>query len=253
MLVSKRCVSFFVAIYRLILVGGLLTISIIKLLILGKFYSEQQKELVSIKLSQHLLKLMKISVHIKGEVPESLENTLVVANHISWLDILIISSVIHPKFVAKKEIERWPFVGQLAKFFGTVFVDRENKRSLINVNKQLSVILKNGSCIAVFPEGKTSLGLSVETFKSSLFEPICQAKGYVLPIALQYLDSHNQLTTRPNFAGDITVWRSFWNILTCERLIATLIFEPHLSTQEIPERDKLTIKAQQAIEKHWQI
>ena len=249
--VSKQNISLVVSLKRLFVLGFSLTVGIVKLSLLNKFYDDQKKELFSIKLAHRLLKSMNVSVQIKGEMPENLQNTLIVANHISWLDILIISSTAHPQFVAKKEIARWPLIGQLTKCCGAIFVDRQNKRSLIKVNEQLAIVLKKGNCIAVFPEGRTTTGLSVDRFKSSLFEPICQAKGYVLPIALQYLDANNQLTSRPNFAGDITAWRSLWNILTCDKLVANVIFEKPLNTQDIKDRSELAIKAQQSIAKYW--
>lgn len=249
--VAQQKVCFFISVKRLCSLFFYLIVNVIKLSVCSRFYSEQQKEQFSIKLSHRLLKSMNVSVQIHGQLPDNLQNTLIVANHISWLDILVISSVAHPKFVAKKEIACWPIVGRLSKSFGAVFVDRGNKRSLLKVNEQLSAILQEGSCIAVFPEGKTTVGLSVEPFKSSLFEPICQAKGYVLPVALQYLDANNQLTTRSNFAGDITAWRCLWNILTCDKLTATVTFEAPLNTKDVSERNELAIKAQQVIAKYW--
>lgn len=248
---SRQRVNFITAIWRVIKLTWHFTLGLLRLCVFNKFYTEANKEAFVQSWSNKLLKLLDIQVSIQGKKPTRFNNTLLVANHISWLDILIIFTVVKPRFVAKKEIASWPIVGMIANLGDTIFIERENKRSITYVNSLIAKALQAGSCIAVFPEGKTSLGVSVEPFKSSLFDAVLRSKGQVLPIALQYLDSASSITTRPSFAGDTTLLRSVWNVLTCYKLTVNISFEQTLPSHQFLDRSGLAVASRQKIIKHW--
>lgn len=248
---SKKRVNFIIAIWRVIKLTCHFSIGFLRLSLFGKFYTEDDKEKLVRQWSYKLLKLLDIQLIVAGEVPLKFNNTLLVANHISWLDILIIFTVTKPRFVAKKQIASWPFIGSLVKLGNTIFIERENKRSITQVNVKMSDALQQGSCIAIFPEGKTTLGSSVEAFKSSLFDSILRSKGEVLPIALQYLDCSSSITTQPSFAGNITLMQSIWNILSCYKLTVKVSFEQPLQANQFLDRSSLALAAQKEVIKHW--
>lgn len=247
----KQQVNFITAIWRVIKLIWHFFLGLLKLCLFSKFYTESDKETFVRSWSSKLLKLLDIRVVIQGKEPTQFNNTLLVANHISWLDILIIFTTVKPRFVAKKEIASWPIVGMIAKLGDTIFIERENKRSITQVNVLIAKALQEGHCVAVFPEGKTSLGISVEPFKSSLFDAVFNSNGHVLPIALQYLDSNLSMTTRPSFAGNITLFRSVWNVLTCYKLTVNISFEQTLPAKQFLDRSNLAIASRQKILKHW--
>jgi len=111
---------------------------------------------------------------------------LLVANHVSWLDIELIHSQRVAGFVAKSEIERWPLVGWLAKRGGTIYHRRGSNESLSAVTDLMVERLKSGEAVAAFPEGGTTDGLSVRTFHARIFQAAFAAQVPVQPVALCY-------------------------------------------------------------------
>ena len=111
---------------------------------------------------------------------------LFVANHVSWMDICLLHSRHVVGFVAKAEISRWPLIGWLASRAGTIYHHRGNNESLHGVMHQMVQRLEAGAAVGVFPEGRTTDGLSVHTFHARIFQPALAAKVPVQPVALRY-------------------------------------------------------------------
>lgn len=111
---------------------------------------------------------------------------LFVANHISWLDIVLIHSQRPVNFVAKSEIARWPFVGWLASRAGTIFHRRGNTDSLAAVMATVVERLGEGQPVGVFPEGGSGHGDKVGTFHARIFQTALDANAPVQPVALRY-------------------------------------------------------------------
>lgn len=145
---------------------------------------------------------------------EPLAHALVVANHISWLDIFVINSV-HPcRFVAKAEIRSWPVVGWLVALAGTVFIARGSRRDLRHIFKGLVAVLAQGERVAFFPEGTTSRQGTVLPFHANLFEAAIDAKVPVQPYAIEYLDAQGGHHTSVDYVGDTTFVQSLLAILS---------------------------------------
>lgn len=113
------------------------------------------------------LALFNVRVREKGR-PEGERARLVLANHVSWLDIPVIGSLRPMSFVAKSEIAGWPLIGHLAKLQRTVFIERARKAATAEVNQEVARRLKGGEAIVLFPEGTTGDGNRLLTFRSSL-------------------------------------------------------------------------------------
>lgn len=111
---------------------------------------------------------------------------LFVANHVAWLDISLLHSRHVVGFVAKAEISRWPLIGWLASRGGTIYHHRGNNESLNGVMHQMVQRLQSGQAVGVFPEGRTTDGLSVHTFHARIFQPAVAAPATVQPVALRY-------------------------------------------------------------------
>lgn len=111
---------------------------------------------------------------------------LFVANHVSWMDICLLHSRHVVGFVAKAEISRWPLIGWLASRAGTIYHHRGNNESLHGVMHQMVQRLESGRAVGVFPEGRTTDGLSVHTFHARIFQPAVAATVPVQPVALRY-------------------------------------------------------------------
>lgn len=251
MKVNKQTVSTIVALWRIIKLVNHFSYGAIKVFLFAKFYNDTQKATLLQTWSKKLLHILDIHLILNGHLPNQLANTLIVSNHISWLDILIIFTVNKPRFVAKQEIANWFILGRLAKAGDTIFINRANKKELTQINKQLSTALAEGTCVAIFPEGTTSLGDSLLPFKAPLFEPIYQSKGKVLPIAIQYKDTNGRINNRPSFVGKISLLTSIWRVLTCYQLTVTMTFHSLLDCQTYRSRNELAHAAQETIHKNW--
>lgn len=131
-----------------------------------------------------VLFILGVRVRSSGEAADN--PVLLVANHISWVDVLVISSQKPSLFVAKSDLRHWPIIGLLAKASGTIFVQRESKVELLRVNEQLSHFLQRGGAVSFFPEGTSTDGRGLNRFKSSLYESAFSACSNVQALALNY-------------------------------------------------------------------
>ena len=111
-----------------------------------------------------------------------------VANHVSWVDIVLLHSQKRMGFVAKREIEGWPLVGWMADRAETIFHTRGSSESLGGVMHEMLARLHGGRAVAVFPEGRTRPGKDVGPFHARIFTPAVEARVPVQPVALRYGD-----------------------------------------------------------------
>lgn len=109
-----------------------------------------------------------------------------VANHVSWIDIVLMHSQHMLGFVAKAEISRWPLIGRMASRAGTIYHHRGNNESLHGVMHQMLERLRLGEAVGVFPEGRTTDGRAIATFHARIFQPVMLAEVPVQPVALRY-------------------------------------------------------------------
>ena len=162
--------------------------------------------------SRRLLGLCRIEVEQVPGAPV-LAHALIVANHVSWLDIFVINAL-HPcRFVAKAEIRAWPVLGWLAAAAGTVFIARGNRRELRHIFKGLVTVLQQGQRVAFFPEGTTSRQGEVLPFHANLFEAAIDAKVPVQPYALSYVDAAGAFHPSVDYVGDTSFVDSLFTIL----------------------------------------
>ena len=183
--------------------------------------------------SARLLAVLDIRLEIKGTPPPPLPgNTLVVANHVSWLDIFALYNVTLTRFVAKKEIRDWPVIGTLVTRAGTLYIDRGNRRDAARINQMLADSLTAGNGMAVFPEGTTTDGASLLPFKASLFESAIRAESAVQPVAIRYLDPDGQRSDAVAYIGDITFVQSLRRLLGARGLTVELSFAPPLPSRD---------------------
>ena len=185
-----------------------------------------------------LLRILKVKVIIHGDSSSLLGSQpyLLVANHISWLDIHIINSIRPVIFVAKADVSKWPIFGYLASMLGTIFIQREKLSDIKRVIHLMKEKLTHQEVVAIFPEGTSTDGKTVLPFKSNLFEPAHQAHVDVLPIAIQYQEK-GQYSDRAAFIGDMELIDSIKNILNTNDLEAHIYLSEklsaHLTRQEL--------------------
>lgn len=184
-----------------------------------------------------MLKRFGIEVQVVG-APAPAGPLLLVANHISWVDILALHAVCPCRFVAKADVARWPLVGTVVTGGGTIYVRRESRRDAMRVVERMAEALKDGDILAVFPEGTTSDGSAVLPFHSSLIQAAISAGAPVQPVALQIVDGRTGRPSRAaSYMGDESLAGSVWRTLRARELCAVVTFG---APQRAAGRDRRT-------------
>lgn len=146
---------------------------------------------------------------------------LLVANHISWLDIPVMHAARFCRFVSKDDIQRWPLIGGLATAAGTLYIARSSRRDASRMVQTMAASLGQGDVLAVFPEGTTGDGLSLLPFHSNLLQSAVVADAPVQPVALRFVTAvDGAVSTAPSYAGDTTLLTSIWRTLRADQLVA---------------------------------
>lgn len=194
--------------------------------------------------SRQLLTILGISLHIRGA--SVADGTLLVANHVSWVDILAINALHPAAFVSKSEVRRWPAVGWMAAQNDTIFLQRGRPGNSRAASVEIADRLDAGGTVALFPEGTTTDGSHVLPFHSALLQPALDAQRPIQSVALRYLDATGQPTTAPAYWGNMSLIECLGNIISARSLIAEVIVQPPLATEAIPGRRTLaaTLHAQ---------
>jgi 1-acyl-sn-glycerol-3-phosphate acyltransferase len=134
--------------------------------------------------------------------------SLVVANHVSWLDAVALGAICDAAIVAKAETQRWPLIGSMLERNGTLFVERRPTRALLAVNAAIAARLARGESVAVFPEGTTTDGAGVLAFRTALFQPAVLGGHPVHALALVYRDGTGRRCAQAAYIDDLSLWQS---------------------------------------------
>jgi lyso-ornithine lipid O-acyltransferase len=125
-----------------------------------------------------------MTINLEGALPQA--PVLLVSNHVSWLDIPLLSTVMPSSFIAKREVGTWPFFRNLAKLQRTVFVDRDRRYTTGVKRAEIAARLQAGDSLVLFPEGTSSDGMQVLPFKSSYFGAVEDLDVAVVPVTISY-------------------------------------------------------------------
>ncbi len=188
--------------------------------------------------SRDLLAVLHVRVERVNEPEEWPHGAMIMMNHVSWLDIFAILSVVPCVFVAKSEIRGWPLVGRLVAGVGTLFIERGKKSHARHMNEAIVAALHAGRVIAVCPEGGTSPGDRLRPFHAALFQPAINAQTTVQPVALRYLDARGEPTLAAAYIEDVSLLGSIWSIARERRMRVELRFaEPIRAHADMHRRD----------------
>jgi 1-acyl-sn-glycerol-3-phosphate acyltransferase len=205
--------------------------------VLFPFYSSQRRFHAINRWSRQILQMLELQVIVHGSRPTGHAPTLIVCNHVSWLDVWVVDSVVPVRFVAKSDIRSWPVIGFLVAGAGTIFIERQKRQDTMRTNRAIVHALTSGERVAVFPEGTTTDGTELKPFHASLFQPALGAGARVVVAALRYVDSDGTLDLDASYAGDRSLWESVRLILSHRRLHAELIFAATVDVHGKTRRD----------------
>lgn len=186
--------------------------------------SQTQRDLRVQAWASAMVQILGIELCIRGPVPVN-GPLLLVANHISWLDILVLHAAHHCRFVSKADVGRWPLLGVLATGAGTLYIQRESRRDALRVVHHMAKALQEGDILAVFPEGTTGDGHGLLPFHANLIQAAIAANAPVQPVALRYVDSATGANSQAiSYVGDETLMGSLWRTLCASQVRADVAF-----------------------------
>ena len=171
--------------------------------------------------SRRLLRVFRIETQFTGDIPSS---GLLVCNHLSYLDILVLSALAPCVFVAKREVKHWPVFGWFAKLAGTVFVHREQRAQAFQTVDEIEAALQTGAVAVLFPEGTSSGGETVLPFKSSLLEPAARQTHSLTAGLLQYELRDGDVSEEVCYWKDMTLVPHLINLCSKRAVQASVHF-----------------------------
>jgi 1-acyl-sn-glycerol-3-phosphate acyltransferase len=184
----------------------------------------QQRAACLSKWVRRALRSAGIHLQVAGPVPPS---GVVVCNHTSYIDILVVSSAVPTLFVSKKEVRAYPIIGQAAELCGTIFIDRDKSVSGQNIASEMDEALLAGTCITFFPEGTTTDGSTMLRFRAALFSAPARLHLPIHPAAIRYTlpdPQHGDAAQLVCYWGDMELIRHALRLLTLPRVDANLLF-----------------------------
>ena len=184
--------------------------------------------------SARVLRAMGIELRLSG-TPRA--GVLMVANHVSWLDITALHAVApHIRFVSKSAIAHWPLVGTLARVGGTLFIERERKRDALRVVHEVAAALRTGDTVGVFPEGTTGPGATLLPFHANLLQAAITTGTPVQPVVLRYSQPHQAFSEAAQYVGDTTLLGSALRVAGAVGLVVHVEFLDAEATADIDRR-----------------
>lgn len=171
------------------------------------------------------------------------QGALLVCNHVSWLDILVLGASWRLIFLGNAGILRWPILGWIIKRAGTLFITRG--QGAMQATLDICQVLQQGRNVLLFPEGKTTDGLSMMRLQPRLFQAAIDARVPLQPVAIRYFNAAGARVVHHSFAGDTTLLQSVWNTVRGPRICAEITLFAPLACSD--HRQELAGQAEQLI------
>ena len=193
-----------------------------------------------------LLAILSIRLRLSGTLPDAKDQPIMlVANHVSWLDVYSLNTVCPSRFVAKSEIRSWPLLGWLSRNVGTLFIKRTKITDIVRINKDIGNALTTGDFVAVFPEGTTSDGTTVKHFHGSLLQSAVAVEASLCPVAIRYHDASGEISKAAVYVN-VSLFDSLKKILQQPWIEVELIFSDPVNSRG-KNRRELARTTQQVI------
>ncbi|MEK8044970.1 lysophospholipid acyltransferase family protein [Ideonella margarita] len=177
--------------------------------------------------SRKLLAVVGLSLTVNGQARQA--GGLLIANHVSWLDIAVLHAACpQARFVSKADVRKWPLLGWLIAGVGTLFIERERKRDAMRMVHDMAAALQRGETVAVFPEGTTGAGAQTLPFHANLLQAAIAVEAPIIPAALRYSEPGHAFAWSAQYIDDTTLVQSIWRVVSARGLAVELtILPPH--------------------------
>lgn len=192
-----------------------------------------------------VLRCMGVRITKSGGPIRNVPGVLVVSPHMSWVDALVINTLMSGNFVAKAELIGWPGLGLMARRMNVIPIDRARLRRLPEVVGTVAERLRSGQTVVAFPEGTTWCGLAHGNFRPAIFQAAIDAGRPVQPLRLSYHQRDGRPSTIPAFVGDDTLLSSFLRVVSAAPIVAHV----HVEELQLPgeHRRDLAQRCQEAV------
>lgn len=240
------------AVYRLLALAAHLLAGVLTVLWLFPFLDRAERDRRVVRWAGQLLRVLRVRLTTHGRVPTVRGGgALIVANHVSWLDIYLILGLLPARFISKAEVRDWPVIGWLAeKAAGTLFLERAKKSDARRMNARMADHLRGGECLALFPEGTTTDGRELLPFYPSLFQPAVEAGAQAWPALIRYRRADGTYCEAAAYHGEMSLLASLKNVLRQPEIRADITFLPPIAAAGLHRRE-LAARAEAAIRAAW--
>jgi 1-acyl-sn-glycerol-3-phosphate acyltransferase len=185
--------------------------------------------------SAKMLRMLGLELRVQGQFRPGAK--LIVANHVSWIDILAIHAVCpEARFVSKADVQQWPLVNRLVDSANTLYIQREKRRDALRVVHQMAEALKAGDTVAAFPEGTTGDGRALLPFHANLLQAAIATETPIQPVALRFSDAQQAVSPAALWVGDTTLAGTLWLLASGRGMVAHVTVLTALSTAHADRR-----------------
>lgn len=200
--------------------------------------SETHRLALKKRWSRQLLAMLGVRVRYQGtlQADATLPCGLIVANHISFLDIFVVNAIAPTAFVSKDDVRNWPLIGWLCKHTDTLFLERGSRSAAQRARENLVNHLRRGKRVALFPEGTTTRGDTVLPFHSALLQSAIDAGTTVTPVVLRYRSVDGRHSVAPAYVDDISLIGCLLAIATEKQIYAEVVAHTPLTTEAADRR-----------------
>lgn len=233
---------------RFVAVIASMTFMVLAIILIAPFSLKFIRKYVRMLWSRMLIASTGAKLRIQGYplTIDELKNAMIVSNHISWLDTVVMLRLCFVRYIGKVEMLNWPILKTVIKAGGTIFIDRRKKKDILNVNQQVAKYLTTGSTIGLYPEGKTGDGKVIAPFKAPILEAALLADSKIFPVVLSYRKENNQLATEVTFAK-VNWLQTVMNTLKLKNLTINVNVLPPINARDFSSRDLLAAHLYQLI------
>jgi 1-acyl-sn-glycerol-3-phosphate acyltransferase len=196
--------------------------------------------------SRWVVRASGVRVRIVGTAPPS-GGLLLVANHISWLDIPLLAAVRPARMLAKADIRAWPVAGALLARSGVLFIERDRIRALPETVARVADALRGGAAVVAFPEGSTWCGRAQGRFRRAVFQAALDADVPVQPVRVRYRFTEGGASTAPAYVGDDSLLASVWRVVSAREVVAEVDVRSAIAPAGHLDRRALAEAAQTAV------
>lgn len=194
--------------------------------------------------SKLFLKVCGINIHINESDKSIANGSLIISNHLSYLDMILIASILPVVFVSSMEVNGSPLLGLFARCGGSIFIERRKKTAIHSDIKKIEHLLSKGFTILLFPEGTTSNGEYILPFKSSLLNSVINKNITIENLCIKYLTIDGKVINNRNrdyiyYYGNMTFWPHFFNLLGLQKIEVEIKKAGTLNAKDFSSRKEL--------------